>query len=1681
MAELHDTLAGLRGLYQDLSAVSESSFINIERLVVELESHIEDFRKLLDKPAKNNASRQKVLTGECRTPQFSTPPGYKSPNRYHNHTGKITVADIEYSINQDFQQGALTLADALDIDEMEAAAMFIAAQEDSQVLDRPPLIAAIMRFHERRHFVLECLRLVLRESFEVEHEATHVMMQETVSFVLDIKNGAPMHNASLFARKAMDSMGSIEKWLTLLSEQVQKASIVGQEGDADTMEAIEYQRRSLQQQHESLGAIIFYLFKSAYLSSEDLRILVNILKKIERFDGLLIHYVPVAIESFSRYGSPENTGVPREEARSLHTAVTTARDGQTWKLPNFHAAITALWLSVYSGWYYDDSPSAQTSGVDIEAESKQWQKQFLTSLDEGALDFLLAICSNVNSEEWADPARSELVALLLRESDIALPESDLCSSFMKELLMESFQGFVESCIANMPDAIRKLKSEEDSQRLDQLTALREGLSSSLHRGLVEARTHLESLLMVISFAFEHREEAAQEFWSDPDSNMYGFLQWASKRQTVPRVSAFCEMLCAISEGEENALAAHRFLSEEDKFMGSKLKRSSTMNWTQMFAELHLYATRVNEKPSSGNTQHLRARKPDPVDMNEPESPVMLTCYLRLMGHLCKNSAAVRDWMLQNQTFKVVETLLHLCSGPIPTHLRATTFTALSALMVDKSTVYGESMWNSIDNWLSAGSLAASAIGKVPATSETSASNQQQSLQKIGESFDQTNAFVMLLNSLIAPANSTEKYLPLSFTDNLGSTYRMAGIEPYIDFVLGHALTRKPQDVKEYQSRLLNYNCLEFILSSLRTFNEEFVTVFSQPTLSAIGATTLVDYVRLHPFTRVMEWLFNEDVLKVLFSTSQQDISEVARMSSDSVLVLSLLRSVEVMNLIVDLQSTYFNIVKPLLRSHVTGNKANVANSSLASFEDSVLNNLTLVPALCLYCGTGHQQLTVTSLALLEKFTSSRKLNRMSSPELTKWQSSNKIVEVLASEVDVDSVSRSLVSMMDPDPRELEHGSEAAGYVIRESLLALLNSCLSMITDRPTVAHLLLGFSSISNVLDVPSEGLFANRMSLLHAIIGFLQVYPDNMEDSIMSWTIHLKRMAFEVLKHLWSSRIASYFTLGELRVHRFLANMFATQPIIGPNTLWDGYPIASDQFWVTHGTSALTEFLLYRSHLFAYAATEIRSAAKIGSPTLQADIIATLLGSSVLDDGQTVNNLSVFDLFDFADIDVSRHFEAPQLPMLAKVVSEVWTKQEETSTMYNVAELDQLIQAHKEHVFGANAPRPNEEEQFQMEAEALKLVVLARNQSRQLQQNRHLALRSWTELITTIVSCSIIDEANRPTFVLHAIQLVLPKLEVAIEGDSPEAIELARLAETLISRLASDIAAGPASQSGDIIDEKLLQLFQVSARGILLASGNANLREVLYSIAAQYLTRITSPDSAHDSLRRHSQQVVRAAGPGLVEVICDDAYTGDETSRAAALLLLNCLASLDNQTECSLAEVVSQSNYLSLFMDAIQSISLELRNAQAADTPALLEYYESLLALLQQFAQTKNGAISVLKSGLFDSVRESQLFAADPDIGIDIDDPDSLRKYYDLLLSLVRVIVSAVFSRGVHNEQIKVQTRVFIAENRSCMVGIFKRFAKIGGSGDAGHHEALCELVKSFMALVTATEYLEVSGYEHW
>ena len=66
--------------------------------------------------------------------------------------------------------------------------------------------------------------------------------------------------------------------------------------------------------------------------------------------------------------------------------------------------------------------------------------------------------------------------------------------------------------------------------------------------------------------------------------------------------------------------------------------------------------------------------------------------------------------------------------------------------------------------------------------------------------------------------------------------------------------------------------------------------------------------------------------------------------------------------------------------------------------------------------------------------------------------------------------------------------------------------------------------------------------------------------------------------------------------------------------------------------------------------------------------------------------------------------------------------------------------------------------------------------------------------------------------------------------------------------------------------------------------------------------------------------------------MICDDAYAGQENCRVSALLLLNLLAALDSQENSSLlADAILETNYLSMFLDAVTALPTELRNTQAS------------------------------------------------------------------------------------------------------------------------------------------------------
>ena len=80
--------------------------------------------------------------------------------------GKIKIDDNEYEVNDDFKQQTLELADALNLDELDAAALFLGAESEAQELDRSQLQTAVIRFHRRREYVLLCVRILIKTALD---------------------------------------------------------------------------------------------------------------------------------------------------------------------------------------------------------------------------------------------------------------------------------------------------------------------------------------------------------------------------------------------------------------------------------------------------------------------------------------------------------------------------------------------------------------------------------------------------------------------------------------------------------------------------------------------------------------------------------------------------------------------------------------------------------------------------------------------------------------------------------------------------------------------------------------------------------------------------------------------------------------------------------------------------------------------------------------------------------------------------------------------------------------------------------------------------------------------------------------------------------------------------------------------------------------------------------------------------------------------------------------------------------------------------------------------------------------------------------------------------------------------------------------------------------------------------
>ncbi|KAK4165342.1 nucleoporin Nup186/Nup192/Nup205 [Cladorrhinum sp. PSN259] len=1687
MSELRP-LEGLQALHAELVAVRQHRLDNLQTLEALLEAHTEAFQKLLDKPPRNSANRTSLGTNKI-----------------------VKTSEAEYKVNDEFVNETLKIADDLDLDEFEAGRILLdcVAEGDPESQSRPLWECGIIRFHQERRFLLDCMRLCIEVSDDEDldeplKDAFGAAVEDKVfggSRGGTAKTGAP---AKKIVQRCMEAMQNVRAMLQSIVERAAARNVLEQVNlmkAPDSQETFDFSKSSLVEQHECLAAILHAAIEKRQADVNDFKQFIDFLKRVEKYDQFLVHFFPVMAAYITVFGSTDGMQ-DLQQARQLNAIVCKPGDNETWAIQYLGAAFRAWWVAEYTGFYQDEN-QFDFKGIDLDREFDERAKMFADSLKEGAFDFILAVAADCKTEEWQDPSRLGMRQWLQRKSPPLQSESYLFSHFFQQSLMVHLEVFIDAVITNLPELVRTLKTEEDEQR--QL--------SQTH----EQDLDLERFLIIISYAYEGRPDAAITFFEDPDSALFGFLQWASTKASTPLVSAFCEMFQCIACNEECATAAHSFLLDEGHQASGKMKRSQSLTWNQILKELDYFTVKLSERLSPSQIHVHRPSKPGGEQAEaEPESAMMLECYLRLIAKLAAESEIARKKMVFE--YNIVDLLFKLASANIPSRLRACCFYGLQAMLVDKDSAVSELMWQFTDDWLVIDRTTPPAVQQQRASylgqTQTAQARMEAVFKDLSIGFEEPNAFVQLLTSLAAPYESSGGLNDtLSFSEHLGRAHRTPGVEAYVDYVL-HVFSRSKEILDVAQLRMLRLSCLEFILVCLETFNEDLIVLGNETNVEidkAMTTTDLATYVRLHPFARVMEWMFNDSAVNALVSTIHQDQTALGRASPDSPLVLSIQRAVQVMIKVLELQETYLHLVRPIIKANSEQRKKSPANTASTSFEDGILNHLALVVDLGKYCNLGHNQLTLACLKLLEKISVSSKLISAWNPEVGRPGHRNKAIVQLERNGDGEIIAASLAADIS-SPIDPAQEAESENYIIKNFILDFLYESLRATPDQPTIAHLLLGFHCELTGLSVEQGGAFYLQKSLFHSLLTVvieLSVYQE--ERGVRGYLVTLKHKILRIFQLLWKSPLSATLVMDELRSTNFLFHMLLREIQIQPSLAWDDLEAVNPEFLLSAASVAYIDYLGARAIIFEYIGKELCSVSQNRIPTIKRRIFDALAGQIALENQQTLTAPNIFDFFDFLNTDAQwddvgtpkfKYYDQLDLSPCAEI-------HPDAGLQYNTRKVRECVQLKRNEFKDSLALLKIEALEEVEREEALLLEFLSfSNRRGMFNASRLKLLRAWANLLLVMFEANDIKGTPKMMFLLQALQAILPSLESVNSLGSAEAFELARVSKVLLYKLdfSDDVGAADNDKQsvGNLISDKLFQLFQICLMSIGKWASNAELRGIYYSICYRYLTGVVDQDHTRSAslanARAKTLKAIQVHGERLLNVICDDALGSDTNCQTAAMILLTALVHLsrsaDDDSVANVIDLLNRLGFINVLVNSLKSILVEwlaIISGESAAQEAAEQYTSAKLALLLQLCQSRSGAKYVLQANLFHHLEQSGVFAADPELEINPGNTGALEKHYGLLVALARIIGAAVLARGAHNV---LQGRKFLTQHRMLVVHTLKRSAGIGTVGNGlnggstitsinnrynGNAEAqwkleerIEELAEAFMLLISATGFLE-------
>ncbi|RPA74158.1 hypothetical protein BJ508DRAFT_366368 [Ascobolus immersus RN42] len=1687
------------------SHFSQKIDVNAADLLQRLEQHLEDMKNLVVESTKSDASREKLKKNE-----------------------PIQLDDTIYTLNDEFKQESIQLSDDLSIDEIEAAKLFRKGMEASARLDRSPFKSAVLIYHTRQQQLLNLILTVFTyagddaipaDCSEVFKDVSARLIQMKVRVATAGMKGA---NETYF-RKCLSSMEFLRRWYYALQQkELNKLALGGDKSDdwEEFLEDLHLQRRSIMYRHETLSLILCALIEQKKVVVSDFKDLYRTYPTLEKYDVLVVHNIAPTYAFINLVCSQENSFVGFAEVVALHKELKQLHGSQKWPIKELQAAVWVWWLSELNGLIDANQEDRALVGMSRKDDIDDPVK---AALNDGAFRYVLSltagICRNPDMNENQDELLKYLQGTERFETDY-----ELLSDGALEKLVFQLELFIEFFVTNMANVLRELKIKEEEAILMQMP---------------EIDLNLERFLFIICYLFHGREDSALAFWSDPDNNLHGFLVWASQRQTSLMETVYCYMLASLAYGSECSAACHAFLLGDAVPGTAKYKKSSFLSWDLIFKNLRDFYQSISPVSPLKVTPSIQYGTQRPLQTpTEPPPASLEATYatdsaLRLITRLSKLSPVAQEWFAQNfpgvPFFDFLYSLL--TNTKTPPKLFPSIFSCIASFVDESDAAANDEIWRLIDEWALAplppnNNWSLSSMGALP--SAVPQSNNASFMDAIAKSAYASEAFVQLLNTLLKPSATSSLRDELGFPETLGSsrtTITLAGIDPYVDFILNGLFGQTTRELFQMQgngrqnltgyslmasmmksatagaesnadptARLKRFDsldvqmtrvlltCLEFVHVNLASFNEELLIYAADSNISvdkAVRTSDLKAYLELHPFARVVEHLLSEKLVKCIFALVSFGAKVLNELPPTSPFVLVIVQLVEVLDMAMTLQPVYVEVRRIIETDDLSGRlKHRIMGCS--RFEDAVLYHLDFVVQLGLLVGMGIPRLTTSALSLLEKLAVSPRLVDTNEWNLGRHLRANRVLNAVQSSEQSRQVIYAFIDLMQGPGDEVE---------VKIQVLRFLERCLGAANGEASLAHVLLGFEVTNEGIELSTnEGGVGSGVSLFHSILDITNsAGPETGNPAVVldGKQLELRDACFRVLKALWKGARTWEDTRHVLRANKFLFHQWMLEVQISMETLWGlpeaegGMPsFASAEFWRTPAAQYFYYFLRRRAGLFDYVAVEIRQLAFQGAATMVSKYLATLLGSTVVQ-GERVQNVHVLDLLDFLELGFPREVEVVGLEPFQGV--EFGVCRVDGNGTLDLEKVRTLLLLKKAELCADRAVPAEVLAELDDKVDEICAFVFERNQHILYRVGRLEALHAWCTLIQVMLDNCEFETTTKLGFILLTLQSVMPKLESFCLSDIDAAEELSALVHGLVSHISWDASMFAKGNASDLAHDRLYQLFRCSLRCLQSPLASVRLREDFYNVAYRYLKGIEDAVGyGGGGQRRHSIETVKASGERLLEVVCNDAYSGEGGCKVVALLLLESLVGLGEREGTGwVVEGLVRRNFLVVLLGSVAMVGGELHEATTTGSVSpnmVMLSFQAKTAFLLKVAATRQGAGHLLSSNLFGALRDSRIFAVDPDLGFALNDPLSLQKYHTLLLCVLRIVTSCIVSRGPQNQHAIKLGLQFCAETRAIAVSIFKKVLGIGGKGEEGNGlvRELADLWCVLMDKVGFVEYEE-------